>query len=754
MLLHILVISLPIFIAIGNVSASASSLFECKETPAVDPDSGRTFACFGDNTYEIIYTGGNFFNWQGAIDLAASKTYKATQGHLVTIESNAETNFILNALDLNPSTAKNNNWLFIPASDRGTENVWSWRVQGGPSAGKTFYCGGRTRYGMYSNWSPSTEPTEGLGDHCVRVIRRTTSYAPVAGAWDANRCDLPTNYAVIEYEDTHRGDGTATAAESGGKSLFTCSEQPAYDPNTGRILACYKDNVYELAELCSAMNFYQADAFAAGRSVWGGRFGHVLSLETQDEAMFFERFWENCTENLGVDANSGTSTRLPLAGRDDRIEGQWYYTAGPLKDQTFYFRSGDRTIPGAFTNWYRDPRTFEPNNSPSGEHCVEVINNQKWNDYPCHSSRFSRYIIVEYEEAATTTTTTTTTSTTTTVSSKTHFVGSDTLGNLALDASAGNAVYVCSLPLLQVLGSLASTVLGIVDRLFPDPSVFEARLGSLCAQLESAAPEVEPGSTANFIGSSTTLKSGKQQQQLLLQPAVGKQLLVDGVDVAGGVAALKATLAAVAGAGGKKSSTSTAGIGSNDDHVASIVWPCCAGSPLNMLRALELANAVENGASRVQDLDHLLTMVNVTDLELLRSQCASLRANLSAATADNASAIAAATATATAADAASASAPSQSGTTGSASGDNVEHYIGRTSGNHLAILPAGPLHLVALRGQTPMRNYSDPTYVPSEHGTTPPSNGPAASVCNMAYEVEDMLEILSLLTEATKAAKS
>lgn len=113
--------------------------------------SGSAFAVpiyFSENGhyYELVQRSGD---WRPAVTDSASRNYLGIQGHLVTITSQAEqefleTNFGYSGVDR----------VWIGASDSVVEGEWRWFV--GPEAGEQFWQGGPAATGGYAlgyeNW--------------------------------------------------------------------------------------------------------------------------------------------------------------------------------------------------------------------------------------------------------------------------------------------------------------------------------------------------------------------------------------------------------------------------------------------------------------------------------------------------------------------------------------------------------------------------------------------------------------------------
>lgn len=79
--------------------------------------------------------------WSDALAGAAARSYLGQQGYLVTITSQAESNFLTYVLGAS--------WFSAAGSDAQTEGVWKWVA--GPEAGQVFWNGATV---TYANWYP------------------------------------------------------------------------------------------------------------------------------------------------------------------------------------------------------------------------------------------------------------------------------------------------------------------------------------------------------------------------------------------------------------------------------------------------------------------------------------------------------------------------------------------------------------------------------------------------------------------------
>ena len=133
--------------------------------------------------YEVIPDLGD---WDAAATGAAAMTHLGITGHLVTVTSQEENDFIAEQLQ-----AEGIDRIWIGGSDAEEEGTWKWVV--GPEAGSVFWIGdgsGSSTPGAYSNWG-GNEPNEAAGgeDH-VELL--------AGGTWnDQNTGDLRAY--VVEF---------------------------------------------------------------------------------------------------------------------------------------------------------------------------------------------------------------------------------------------------------------------------------------------------------------------------------------------------------------------------------------------------------------------------------------------------------------------------------------------------------------------------------------------------------------------------
>ncbi len=149
----------------------------------VSPAFGAVFFPDNGNYYDLVFTGAPL-TWVEARDAAAAMQFLGTNGHLVTITSAEENDFLL----ANFETTGAPRLGYIGASDAGAEGVWQWVV--GPESGIQFWSGGpggtTTAPFNYANWStgPVPEPNNaGNEDYAWFNYGDQFAVVPPAGQW-------------------------------------------------------------------------------------------------------------------------------------------------------------------------------------------------------------------------------------------------------------------------------------------------------------------------------------------------------------------------------------------------------------------------------------------------------------------------------------------------------------------------------------------------------------------------------------------
>jgi hypothetical protein len=90
--------------------------------------------------YEVYTPGNNGYTWQEANQIANSLSYSGMQGHLATITSQQEFDWITSNLDYEGK--------FLGGSDANTEGVWEWVT------GEIFYDINSPTNNAFSAWEP------------------------------------------------------------------------------------------------------------------------------------------------------------------------------------------------------------------------------------------------------------------------------------------------------------------------------------------------------------------------------------------------------------------------------------------------------------------------------------------------------------------------------------------------------------------------------------------------------------------------
>jgi len=122
-------------------------------------DSAQHVAAYGNNVYQYVTTP---LNWQAALDAAPSYSWNGVTGHLVTVTSLAENNYLYDAF-VGPQYAAATTSLvqeqatpWIALSDSAVEGVWRWMA--GPEIGQIT---------TFTNWNGG-EPNNVGGTRTMR----------------------------------------------------------------------------------------------------------------------------------------------------------------------------------------------------------------------------------------------------------------------------------------------------------------------------------------------------------------------------------------------------------------------------------------------------------------------------------------------------------------------------------------------------------------------------------------------------------
>jgi len=152
---------------------------------------------FGGHYYEYFSTPAAYEQSQ---KFARSKSHGGIQGHVVTVSSEAENNFVRDLL-LRSGTAVASSWL--GCSDTELQHDWSWKE--GPDAGLKFWSGvgsqGAAIDSHYSNWKEH-EPNNANGveeeDCATFVAEKLQENGDVISYWNDVRCQSK-NGVIVEY---------------------------------------------------------------------------------------------------------------------------------------------------------------------------------------------------------------------------------------------------------------------------------------------------------------------------------------------------------------------------------------------------------------------------------------------------------------------------------------------------------------------------------------------------------------------------
>lgn len=141
------------------------------------------------NYYEFVATP---LEWSDALAAAASQSYLGFPGHLVTITSEAENQFVE---DLAPDEFSS---LWIAASDLAAEGTWRWVA--GPEAGQVFWLDGTTT--TYANWANGEPNDVGLGEDYGEMYAASGTWNDIQGPLVQDRRPYVVEYLVPEPATT------------------------------------------------------------------------------------------------------------------------------------------------------------------------------------------------------------------------------------------------------------------------------------------------------------------------------------------------------------------------------------------------------------------------------------------------------------------------------------------------------------------------------------------------------------------------
>ena len=130
--------------------AAVTPAFAWVSEPARNPDNGHYYAFF--NGADSAQLPGPFMTFADAVTRAASKSHMGVPGHLATITSQAEQDFVIKyfrEIERRPYFPNGSIW--IAGSDAAVEGEWRWVA--GPEAGQQFWQGKADGQALgYQNW--------------------------------------------------------------------------------------------------------------------------------------------------------------------------------------------------------------------------------------------------------------------------------------------------------------------------------------------------------------------------------------------------------------------------------------------------------------------------------------------------------------------------------------------------------------------------------------------------------------------------
>ncbi len=159
---------------------------------AITVQSAPVLDSISGHYYQVVVPDGGI-NWNDAKSAAASMTFLGAPGHLATITSAEENQFILSLFD--PSSAAGQAWLggFQPSGSQEPAGGWQW-ITGEPW--------------VYTNWyvaaNGSTEPNNDGGNENVLGFYFGGSNGLALGRWNDFNEGLTTHFSpftyVVEFE--------------------------------------------------------------------------------------------------------------------------------------------------------------------------------------------------------------------------------------------------------------------------------------------------------------------------------------------------------------------------------------------------------------------------------------------------------------------------------------------------------------------------------------------------------------------------
>jgi len=153
---------------------------------------------FEGHTYELYKTS---LSYEEAYNLAALKKIGSTPGHLLTITSAAQNDFVASFMD---GTGIDTVWL--GANDQGKEGTWVWVT--GPENGIVFWQDGQTQ--TFAKWREQ-EPNNVNMENCATFSRNTITNEY---NWNDVNCANPQYSVLVEYSPS---SSPAPSTDSGAQ---------------------------------------------------------------------------------------------------------------------------------------------------------------------------------------------------------------------------------------------------------------------------------------------------------------------------------------------------------------------------------------------------------------------------------------------------------------------------------------------------------------------------------------------------------
>lgn len=308
-----------------NVNAALASLTYTRGATGTDTlevslvDSGEVF--FTDNGHLYEYVSFNS-NWNNAKTAAEARSKYGASGYLVTVESQAENDFVAARL-------LNAGWM--GASDSVSEGVWRWVT--GPESGTQFWSGGiggSTVGGNYANWG-SGEPNDSSGEDCAQFLTGGS------GKWN----DLPcSTYNLPGYVVEYGAPGNLPTVTAKNVAITTVSTPTvsAFSPTDNATSVGTSTNL--------TITFTQPVYAGTGTlAVWDYTNLLVHQPTTIDDANIISGLGTNTITINPTDDFSENTDYYVIIDANAFKNGSNAYFAGFTATTTWNFRTGDFTVP-------------------------------------------------------------------------------------------------------------------------------------------------------------------------------------------------------------------------------------------------------------------------------------------------------------------------------------------------------------------------------------------------------------------------